>query len=642
MSRNIKQKYLLISLATSVCYLSGMAILSRLQGLPWDTAPAFWVGIVGFPYWVKVLSAITILAGTASIYFIPGVFVAKHFSRSDESLIEVFLKGFLLNYFFYYFLSTLYKAISGQEFSRGPFLILMGAGILITGLLFLFTAPKAEARGKNLTGKVASNKGFLVFYVIFLACIFYAFREKIFLAHFDGDGAEQYWLAHSVKSGILPTGYRSLITLIPQFVFAPSIYLNAFALTLFGRAEFIIKIEILVAFIWIGFVLRGLIGEFRGDKKFGIKESAPLFLYLLTFFCIIAFRAGYWSPTDLAKSNETLLLAFFLSGFYLLSKPEKNNDILAAIFFVLAAMIRYNGFFMITFFLTVFSILFKRYKCFLWYLAGVVLAVLALDLLLIPSAFKFKDMLLELLSDADGLRAEKFSFQFMLAYLKNYFIFTAGLSVFLILNLKNRYVLLMSLTTLFFLIGPSWSDCLPAHFFVPIIMFPLLSYYLLRMADQKAVSGMVVICGLLSLCYVLPKTGSPRAVFFENVWSRFCANSNNLFEVVPRFFKIRRALYLMDDRVSMYYADLMPKPNKKYLMYLETLPPQMSEQYELVIKNNQKIYLLKGLSWDQFIEENSFALEEYLRGDFPHLVRRKEVDSYAEFSGSFSRNHGEK
>ena len=98
----------------------------------------------------------------------------------------------------------------------------------------------------------------------------------------------------------------------------------------------------------------------------------------------------------------------------------------------------------------------------------------------------------------------------------------------------------------------------------------------------------------------------------------------------------------MDDRVSMYYADLTPRHDKKYLMYLETIPSQLSELYEPMIKNNQKIYLLKGLSWDQFIEKNSFALEEYLQGDFPHLVRRKEVDPYAEFSRSFSRDYGKK
>lgn len=457
-----------------------MAMLSRLQGLPWETAPVFWVKIVDFPIWTKMLSAVTLVAGTALIYFIPGIFIAKHFSRSDEKAVAIFLKGFLLNYFFYYLFSTLYKAIFALEFSRGPFLVLMGAGIFIAGLLFLFTTQKAEARKDPPSEKVASSKGFLIFYMIFLACIFYAFREKIFLAHFDGDGAEQYWLAHSVKSGILPTGYRSLITLIPQFVFAPSIYLNMFALNLFGNAEFIIKIEILMAYAWLGIILKRIIEELCPSKKFGVVELIPLFLYLLMFFVIVSYRAGYWSPTDLAKSSETLQLAIFLSGFYLLITKKKEKEFLAAVLFVLAAMIRYNGFLMTTFFLAGFSILFKRYKCFLWYLAGVGLVILALNLLLIPSAYKFKDMLHDFLGDIVGLRAGRFESGFMLAYLKNYFILTAGLSIFLVLSLKNRFVLLMALTTLLYLLLPFRSDAVPAHFFVPICMFPLVSYYLWR------------------------------------------------------------------------------------------------------------------------------------------------------------------
>jgi hypothetical protein len=467
----------MVSAAVLIVYLLGVADLSRLQEVPWSTTPVFWIGISECPLWAKLVSAITLITGTALIYFIPGIFVAKHFSAADEDPIGIFLKGFLLNYFFYYVSSTLYKAITHQVFSRESMVILIGTWILIAGAVLFLTRARASCAERASGGIVPDRKDLVIFYIILFAGIFFIFREKIFFAHFEGDAAEQYWLAHSLRSYILPTSFRASVELIPQFPFAPSLYLNLFALTLFGNAEFIIKIEILMAYMGLGFILKGLIEEIRGDRKLGLTEWVPLFLYLLIFFIIVAYRAGYGAPTDLAKSNETLQSMLFFSGFFLLAKRAKPQAMSAAIFFVLASMIRYNGLFAIMLFLIIFSILFKRYQCLLWYLAGLALVILLLNLLLIPSSYKFQNMVHDALSDTKTLRNLGVDWHFIVAYLKNYFIFTAGLSLFFILKLKNRYVLSMFLVSLVYLILPLRSDCVPAHYFVPILMFPLISYY---------------------------------------------------------------------------------------------------------------------------------------------------------------------
>ncbi|MEI7752600.1 MAG: hypothetical protein WCJ71_11015, partial [Candidatus Omnitrophota bacterium] len=314
----------------------------------------------------------------------------------------------------------------------------MGFGILMAELFFLLVRKKGAPEQDGIGVSSSREIKFLFLYAVVLAGVFTLSHGKILFSHFggDGDGAEQYWLAHSLKTQVLPTIYGADFTIVPQFVFAPSVFLNMFALTLFGDAEFTIRIGTIVAYIGLGFILKGLIEKTRGNQKLSAIEFIPLLLYLVLFFIIIAFRAAYISPTDLAKSNETLQLAFFLAGFYLLAGSRK--DYLAATFFVLAAMIRYNGCFMITFFLIGFSVLFGRYKCLLLYMAGAVLSVLALNLMLIPSAFKFPDAVRDFWRDIEGLRVEKFDLQFLLAYLQRYFICTAGFCIFFISCFKNR------------------------------------------------------------------------------------------------------------------------------------------------------------------------------------------------------------
>ncbi len=164
----------------------------------------------------------------------------------------------------------------------------------------------------------------------------------------------------------------------------------------------------------------------------------------------------------------------------------------------------------------------------------------------------------------------------------------------------------------------------------------------MEIADKKMVVGIVIIMELVSLCYIFPKMSSPRAVSFENLWARLCINSEDLFKASEKLQIVRPSFYVIDDRVSMYYADLTPKPSKKYLLYFDAAPFALSQYYDPVYVDGQKIYLLKGLTWDQFIKEHVFALEEYLRGDFPCLVRRKEVNPYAHFTGDHRRDHGEK
>jgi hypothetical protein len=517
----------------------------------------------------------------------------------------------------------------------------MGIGVLAGwGLARPFFSKRQKVIPAVSPPKTKS-KSFAVLYAVFLISVLYVFREKLFFAFLNGDGAEQYWLAHSLKTGVLPTGYRSPLTMIPQFPFAPSTHLNMFAMVLFGNAEFTARLSVFIAFAALGPVLKALAEGARNGQKLTIKEFAPLFLYLFLFFTIVAFRADYVPPVDLTKSSETLLLLFFLCGFYLLIRREKKQDGLAAVFFVLAAMIRYNGFFMITAFLFGFSLLFKRWKCFFVYGTGVIFVVSTLYLSLLFSSYGLKEMLQELLSDIRGLREETFSPRFFLAYLKNYFIFTGGLSIFLIAGLKNRYVLLMFLVTVLILILPTWSDVVPAHYFVPVFMFPLLSFYVMGSFRKKMIMAAVVLMELLCLFYVFPRQISVRAAAFENFWSKLCLNSTDLFEATRRGIKVRPSFYLIDDRVSMYYADLAPKADKNYIMYFETVPSEKFLRYNSEIINGQKVYLPKGVSWDEFIKEHAHVLEAYLGNDAPFIVRRKDLDPYGEFR-CLSRDHGKK
>lgn len=609
-------------------YLFGIFILAHARGVSLYAAPAFWVEIVNNPLWMKSLSFITIIAGTLLIYFIPGIFIARYFGRRDEAAIEIYAKGFLVNYSFYYLTSTFYKLFFQQEFSRNAMIVLTAVFSLITLLI-----PLVIKKGERVSISLPSeDRRFAVSYLLISLVVFFVCWKSILIAHFggDGDGVEQFWAAYSVKSMILPTTFREPFTLVPQFSFAPSVYLNMFALTLFGNAEFIIKIQILAAFLCLGFILKSLIEEISGDKKLNLLEFAPLFLYLVMFFMLICFRAAYQPPTDLAKSNEVLQLALFLFGFYLLIKRNSEGYILPAVFFILAAMVRHNGLVMITLFLILFAVLFKRYRCLVAYFAGIFFLLILLSIILYSSSFGFLDMIRFLFDDLKGLRqtTESFSLTFVLSYLWNYMVFTAGLGLFFILGLKNRYVKIMFLTTLAYLILPVKSIRVPVHFFTPIIIFPLLAYYSSKLRSNKIITGTVIMLELVTLWYVYPKKEVKRPYSFLSTASSICVNSNDLFEARKRCRAVTEVLGLyVDERVIMYYADLSPGQDKEYFAYLGAASPMPEDAYaHLVAKDGLELYLNKDLTIEYRTSRRTI-LEEYYSGNEPYIIYRKDQHS---------------
>ena len=475
LARRAKFTHFLISLLIFGAYLIGISILSYVKATPWQSTPAFWIGIVRFPLVIKFISGLTIIAGTVLIYFVPGVFIYKYFASKHANMTEVFFKGFLINYLFYFFASFIYKLFFPFEITRQTMLIFICALII----LLQVAASFYKDNSKIDLSSFHMDFRFLLFYVIFLFSIFYFCRKPILFNLFSGDGVEQYWSAFSAKIYLLPTAFRESFTLIPQFSFSPSVYLNMFALLLFGSSEFVLRIEVLFAFIALGLILKNLIMELSCIKNFSLSEYLIFFLYLAVYFILIAYRADNETPSDLSSIHEPLQLMLLISGFYLLV-GRKKQDILAAIFFVLAGMIRYSGLLMISIFIIIFSILFKRYKCILFYFLG--LSIVFTLLIIIVIAVNFSSdihYVFRNVWEEYGRRNTTFApgLRYTLEYLKNYFIFTSGLSLFFI-GFKNKYILLMFLTTVLYLIVPLKSICIPADYYVPLFMFPLLCYYL--------------------------------------------------------------------------------------------------------------------------------------------------------------------
>jgi hypothetical protein len=609
---NIYKKYILFSYASLFIYVLGIITLASLTKTSWRITPVFWPEITNLPVWIWFISAITIISGTMLIYFVPGIFTARYCSRTNDDIVEVCAKGFLINYFLFYLTSTLYKLIFHQELSRLTMIILIGIAISIMGVIFLAHEKRACIKAEKISMPKFNDSRFLILYLTILIGIFIIFRQQIFFSLFNGDGVEQFWLARSLKSKIIPTSFREPYTMIPQFPFAPSVFLNTFALMLFGNSEFIVRLEVLVAYVCLGIIVKKLIEVAFNKKKVFLFDHLPLFLYLIIFFVVISKYGGNNPPADLAKSSETLQLTLFFVGFYLLIK---NEDILAAIFLILSSMIRSYGLLMIIFFLFLFSILFRRYRCLLVFLTGWFLCVFLLKIILLHSNYNLGDMTQALLADIKDMYSESFNLNAFFLYLRNYFILTSGLIIFFIGGLINRYILLVFLTSLFYFFLGIKLEYVPAHFFIPIFIFPLLAYYLLQTNRKKIITWLVIILEISTLYYIYPKIHSFRIEPLRQVLSRICINTTNLFEANKRCRVFRNQPWDLDERFVMYYADLVQKQDKKYLIYLGEVPIGLSEYYHSEVVNNENLYLIRSLSWQRYSELFAFSAKDYFKGN---------------------------
>lgn len=138
----------------------------------------------------------------------------------------------------------------------------------------------------------------------------------------------------------------------------------------------------------------------------------------------------------------------------------------------------------------------------------------------------------------------------------------------------------------------------------------------------KIITGLVIAFELLSLYYVYPKRDTIRANSFEFLLSRVCINSSDLFEANKRCELFVARTREMDERKIMYYADLIPEHNKKYLIYFEPFPFELKRYYRPTVEDGTIIYLLKGLTWRKFREMFCFIIEGNRKEDMPYVVTR--------------------
>ena len=616
-----------VTLLCLAVYIIGIRALAALRVASWIDVPVYWVGMAGYPAWTAPLSLVTVAAGTMLIYFIPGVFIAKYIWNNSDAPAGLWAKGFLINYFFYFVSSSCYKVLYSRPFSREAMLILMAALAGIAMMTFFFSKIRSGLLADEAPPRDRDERDFTAVYVGTVLILLILSWKSFLIAHFggDGDGVEQFWAAESVKSMMLPTSYRELYTIIPQFSFAPSVYLNMFALTLFGQAEFILKIQIITAFICIGFILKELVITLSGEGRLALKGAAPMILYMAIFFLVLCYRTAYLTPTDIAKGNETLQILLFLCGFYILARYDGERYILPAVYFLLAAMVRHNGLIMITVFLGFYSLLFRRYRCLAAYLIGGAALILAVVLMLRGSQFGFTDMVRVLLEDMRGLRqtTENASFPFVSQYIGHYVVLTAGMAAFLVLGIRNKYVLVMFLTTAIYFLQPIRSIRVPAHFYIPVFFFPVVAYYTSKIRQRDAVLWVVIAAQIAALIYVFPKEEVRRPESFIKLASSVCANEANPYIARDNFRKITQMIGLyVDERVVMYYGDMFPKEGKRYDVFYG-MPREGQEGYARIqAGDGSEVYLSHAFMKEYPVARQSI-LDEYYSGNEPYIIYRK-------------------
>lgn len=603
-------------------YWGGIFCLAKIQAQPLSCVPAFRPDLAQYGFVPVLCSLITILAGTTLIYFIPGVLIADYVRRKDESGVEVFVKGLLLNYLYYYVGTALVKAYWGHGVTRQSMIALMGIAGLLTGLVILLSNKKNLAKGSKIVELLSRHRLFVFMYVAVVVILFCLFRQKIFLNIFgsSGDEAEQYWLAFSLKSALLPTNFEEPCTLVTQFPFAPSLYLNMYSLVLFGKAELAIRIQVLVAFLCLGFIIKGIIARNQNSAGNIPFRWIPAILSLITYFVIICFRADYTAPTGLGKSSETLFLLLFLCGFHLL--VTENKAFLPAVLFLLASMIRYNAAILTVFFLAVFPVIFRRYRCFMLFLLGWILSILVLYFAREHSSYTLDQMFIQLLRDLglEDIGCIRSDLVFFLRCLGRYCILTAGLPLFYVLGLKDRKCVVMLVTSVFYLFLTAKMGCVPAHFFGPIFMFPLLAFYFSGSDRKRLLTSAVAMSQVIALVHMSPLVPTWRARAFENVLSKVCLNAADMRDAYRKSSLLNENLWDIDELTFMYYVDMKPQDKKKYLVYFDTLPKRLTHKYDCVQEEDVKIYFAKGLTWDIVRESFCSILEDYYRGDTPYVT----------------------
>lgn len=478
-------KQFLISAALLLLYIVGSVFLASQKGAAWVDVPVSAFLVAPHTFLSQCVAASTIFSGILLIYFVPGIFIVQNLFSHLTDRVEIAVKGFLVNYFLYYSLWLLYMSAFPDPFGRKAMVFLFVVAVIINLIAGLYARRAGASSNKASYLFAIQDKKFFIFYFLVIAILFFLCREKIFYRGFfdENEGLRQFWTAHSVRYQILPTFYNEKHTILAGFPLAPTIYLNMFAIAMFGENGLSARVEILVAFICIGLILRRLIILLRNGDSPKQFEFVPLFMFLAIYFLIISYRGGYDPPTEIAKSVETPMMALFLAGFFFLLKKDVG-DAMPAVMFTLASSVRAHIMLVILFLL----IFLKRKRCLLWFLlfsSGAWL-ILSFITIMAPGQYSFVGMVSSVRGAfiSGSTCDQPASLGFFLRVLEHYFVLTAGLSVFFIFTWRNSYGRMFLFTSVFFLLLPLKAIYVPAHFFVPIIFFPLLNYYLWNVAPK--------------------------------------------------------------------------------------------------------------------------------------------------------------
>ena len=140
---------------------------------------------------------------------------------------------------------------------------------------------------------------------------------------------------------------------------------------------------------------------------------------------------------------------------------------------------------------------------------------------------------------------------------------------------------------------------------------------------KRIIFSAVICCELLAVFYFLPRKGSGRAFSFEKALSAVCLNAEDLFTAQKRCLLLKQWFFNVDERVLMYYVDIMPKKNKRYDIRFNPVPVDLEPFYDLYTMNGEKVYVLKGLPWDQLKEKYSSVLKEYYQGPETYVVYKR-------------------
>lgn len=510
--------------------------------------------------------------------------------------------------------TSLYKIATQHGLNRINFLCIISA-LIIVGL-YLYSKTKIQDHKEAV---IHINKEAILTILVgiaFTLLLVFVFRGKIFSENFSEGGIEKYYVAHSLKTHIVPYGDLEFngkfgLPIADPVVTVP--LMNLSNMLLFGESEGAVRLHF---FLYV-LLLFLLLSRFAyTEKKLNIL-CLTIFFILFAIISLFYFGHNAYFEDIAAAVGIPLFTLFFTAGIYFLLDKNKSYFLISAFLSILTL---WSGIALIPILLLSYKIYYKDSKYFKCILLGFItfFLIIALSYVVYGKIHGYlqawhHSIKIEYLNE---LFYSLNKIEYITIFWKYLIFWLGGLPILTLVCLKHKdkTVKLFSLITILYLPVVFKSSYINLHYFVPIIFLPFISYLRLTSNWRKKyyfISRWLILTLLTIAIFI----SWPKQYFVHTVYRNFGEKVCMLFSSFEEAYLHRdindlnyinnsHFTHYIDVETIPYYATITLDPRNEYSYYITDTAQPPKEGLKLLARNDSIFLFVRDKEEHSIINKN--------------------------------------